>query len=137
MISIISGRYGTGVSYLRLMFWTPRPTDETSSEPNLRRPRTCACAIGSATAGADKLAATVAAAAAPVMPRNARRSMLLFMALSSIFRIIRASDQVCGLAFQVIYLFKLSPMPSVGPARRDNMPARYDKHRFPGLTRFA
>jgi len=35
-MSIISGRYGTVVSYLRLMFWTPRPTVETSSEPNLR-----------------------------------------------------------------------------------------------------
>jgi hypothetical protein len=35
---IISGRYGTVVSYLRLMFWTPRPTLETSRAPSLRRP---------------------------------------------------------------------------------------------------
>jgi hypothetical protein len=35
---IISGRYGTVVSYLRLMFWTPSPTDETSSLPSLLRP---------------------------------------------------------------------------------------------------
>ena len=35
---IFSGRYGTVVSYLRLMFWTPSPTLETSRLPSLRRP---------------------------------------------------------------------------------------------------
>src|SRR5436305_13969906 len=38
MMLIISGRCGTVVSYLRLMFWTPSPTAETSSRPSLRRP---------------------------------------------------------------------------------------------------
>ena len=38
MMLIISGRYGTVVSYLRLMFWTPRPTLETSSDRSFRSP---------------------------------------------------------------------------------------------------
>jgi hypothetical protein len=37
MMLIISGRYGTVVSYLRLMFCTPSPTLETSREPSFRR----------------------------------------------------------------------------------------------------
>src|SRR5690606_26347515 len=40
MRSTIAGRYGTVVSYLRAMFWTPMPTLETSSCPSLRRPTT-------------------------------------------------------------------------------------------------
>jgi hypothetical protein len=35
-ILIISGRQGADVSYLRLMFCTPRPMAETSSCPSLR-----------------------------------------------------------------------------------------------------
>src|SRR3954465_13203220 len=81
MMSIISGRYGTVVSYLRLMFWTPRPTGETSSEPNLRRPLMCVCTLGSATAGVESTPARTADAEAPVMPKKERRSMLIFMLL--------------------------------------------------------
>src|SRR3954447_7007863 len=69
-MSIISGRYGTVVSYLRLMFWTPRPAVETSSEPNLRRPLMCACTLGSATAGVESTPGRVAVTEAPVMPKQ-------------------------------------------------------------------
>ena len=58
MMLIISGRYGTVVSYLRLMFWTPSPTLETSSRPSLRRPDT----------GGALLAAVVCASADESVP---------------------------------------------------------------------
>ena len=57
MMSIFSGRYGTVVSYLRLMFWTPSPTLETSSLPSLRRPmvpvprRRCRCSASARLCG--------------------------------------------------------------------------------------
>src|SRR4051794_2925140 len=105
MMSIISGRYGTVVSYLRLMFWTPRPTVETSSEPNLRRPLMCACTLGSASAGVESTPARVAATEAPVMPKNERRSMLMFILLLSRFRMILSLLPGLGLACRVVYLY--------------------------------
>jgi hypothetical protein len=42
MMWIISGRVGIVVWYVRLMFWTPRPMLETSSDPSRR----CAIAPG-------------------------------------------------------------------------------------------
>ena len=83
MMLIISGRYGTVVSYLRLMFWTPSPSAETSSEPSLRRPRgdgfacrTWAPACAPAPAAPGSKAPVAAAAVNPnPSPRKPRRSI--------------------------------------------------------------
>src|SRR4051794_38085986 len=104
MTLIICGRYGTVVSYLRLMFWTPSPTAETSSCPSLRRPGASGdfegvLPIGSPLRASPARANSGAAASPNPMPRKLRRVvplMLLFISSPPFESRVRRSG--CGLA---------------------------------------
>src|SRR5688500_9403642 len=82
MMLIISGRYGTVVSYLRAMFLTPIPTLETSSLPRRRRPGASGAGVlldadGCASARAAMPPRSGAAARVPADSRKERRPMSL------------------------------------------------------------
>src|SRR3954469_4632682 len=76
MILSISERVGIVVWYVRLMFWTPSPTLETSSEPSLRRPLAASGVGGLLRAvgcAADARAAPPRSGAAARAPADARK----------------------------------------------------------------
>src|ERR1700730_14202938 len=95
MILIMFGRYVTGVSYLLLMFCTPRPMLETSSVPSLRRPLAWVAAVpvpdddawcSEATDGTEP-SATVAPARAAFVRKSRRPTALACASRDSLFEL--------------------------------------------------
>src|SRR5436190_303477 len=136
---IICGRYGTVISYLRLVFCTPIPISETSRSPSLRRPgRAFGCGLPAAVvvpaaawapdpALPRELQATSAAAAAPALiAKNLRRSgngrlCSSFLSFDVSFMKLISCTFRCGISRSIVGVKSLDVVTPVVEARVQNV----------------